>query len=155
MNYLRAWVNQIERDAYFEIGNFHINLRLKKKYMCQLMEFCNSYILCLRAFFAILCASTTVYVSERDLLLGLLLVSLCVQCRTCWVAVSRSERRFDTLKVTAADLLQVSEATSGLSESISPHDSDLWAAQTYLGYRKKQVNTQNSWHMFESNVWWR
>lgn len=93
--------------------------------MCQLMEFCDSYILSLWAFFVILCASTTVYVSERDLLLGLLLVSLCVQCRARRVAVSRSEHRFDTLKVTAADLLQVSEATSGLSESISPHDSDL------------------------------
>lgn len=38
--------------------------------------------------------------------------------------------------MTAPDLLQVSKETSGLSESISAHDSDLWAAQTYLGYRK-------------------
>lgn len=100
------------------------------------MEFCNSYVLCLQAFFSVLCAPTTVYVSEWDILLGLFLMSLRLQCRALWAAVSESEHKFDTLKVTAVDLLPESEVTSRLSVGISAHESDLRTAQTYLGYRK-------------------
>lgn len=53
MNYLKVWVILIERVAYFGIEKFSLQPEgfKKKKYMCELMGFCNLYMLCLWLFF--------------------------------------------------------------------------------------------------------
>lgn len=58
-------MNQIERDAYFEIENFHINLRLKKVHVPVngILEFIH---LCLWAFFLLFCVLPLLFMSLSE-----------------------------------------------------------------------------------------
>lgn len=111
------------------------------------MEFCNSYVLCLQAFF-LFCVLLPLFTSLSETFY--LAFSSCpyVYSAERSELPSESEHKFDPLKVTAADLLPESEVTSRLSVGISPRESDLRTAQTYLGYRKTGKHSK-----FLAHVW--
>lgn len=146
MNNITVRVNWTVRHPYFKRENFHHNLKLKKVQVLVngILQFLHFMPLGLYFLFCVLFPLLTsvkefVYLENKCKLSAYVCVCVwarrCVCHRVCQAAVFQSEQRFDTLEVTAADLLQVSTAASWLSESIS--GSDVWAAQTYLGYQKK------------------
>lgn len=120
MNYLKVCINCTESVAYFKIENFHYNRKLKKKGTIQvngILQFLRftplglfCYSVCLY-----LCLPLWVRLSTLQINANCLLMSVTRSAPSC---CSQSRHRFDTLKVTAAALLQVSAATSGLSRSL-------------------------------------
>lgn len=152
----RMWVNLIEKDVHFHTVNFRINMSLK-----QCASQWNSAIptLCPAGLFKkktnFICYSVYSY-----------------HCLLLWVRPSTWQTHANCLLMSAAQsepgcrlsvwtqvwypqgdssrsVAGVEGKKSGLSESISPRDSDLWAAQTWLAYIKSGKHSKYSRHFLD------